>query len=117
MSGRARIVRPGEGSRVRNVEFLATTRATPRFTLGIIDFAAGRELEAHTHADEDDAFYILEGELTFVLDGEDVAAPAGTFVLVPPGVEHGFRNDTDAAVRILNVHAPAGFDRRIGLEE
>ena len=110
------VVEPGEGRRVGNVEFLARTADTPRFTFGIIDFAAGRELEAHVHADEDDAFYILEGELTFVLDGEDVAAPAGTFVLVPPGVEHGFRNDTTEAVRILNIHAPAGFDRRIGLE-
>jgi quercetin dioxygenase-like cupin family protein len=114
---RARIVRPGEGSRLGNVEFLARTADTPRFTLSIIDFAAGRVLDAHAHADEDDSFYILEGELTFTLDGEDVVAPAGTFVLVPPGVEHGFRNDTDAPVRILNVHAPAGFDRRIGLQE
>jgi quercetin dioxygenase-like cupin family protein len=114
---RARIVRPGEGSRVGNVEFLARTADTPRFTLGIIDFAAGRVLEAHTHDDEDDAFYVLEGELTFIVDGEDVDAPQGTFVLIPPGVEHGFRNDTEATVRILNVHAPAGFDRRIGLTE
>ena len=61
--------------------------------------------------------YILEGELTFMLGGEDVTAPAGTFVLVPPGVEHGFRNDTAEPVRILNIHAPAGFDRRIGLQD
>ena len=60
------VVRPGEGARVGNVEFLARTRDTPRFTFGIIDFAAGRLLEAHVHDDEDDAFYILEGELTFI---------------------------------------------------
>jgi hypothetical protein len=35
--------------------------------------------------------------------------------LVPPGVEHGFRNDGERAVRMFNIHAPAGFDRRIGL--
>ena len=110
------VVRPGEGARVGNVEFLARTKDTPRFTFGIIDFAAGRELEAHVHHDEDDAFYILEGELTFVLGDDEVKAPAGTFVLVPPGVEHGFRNDTAEPVRILNLHAPAGFDRRIGLD-
>ena len=74
-------------------------------------------LEPHVHADEDDSFYILEGELTFVLGDEEVAAPAGTFVLVPPGVEHGFRNDGIEPVRILNIHAPAGFDRRIGLQD
>jgi quercetin dioxygenase-like cupin family protein len=111
------VVRPGEGARVGNVEFLARSRDTPRFTLGIIDFAAGRLLEAHVHDDEDDAFYILQGELTVLTDEGDVKAPAGTFVLVPPGVRHGLRNDTGAPVRILNVHAPAGFDRRIGLAE
>ena len=53
----------------------------------------GRELESHVHEAEDDAFYILEGELTFTLAGDEVSAGPGTFVLVPPGVEHGFRND------------------------
>ena len=114
MSARPVIVPPGEGRRVGNVEFLARTADTPRFTFGIIDFAAGRQLETHVHADEDDSFYILEGELTFLLaDGETVKAPPGTFVLVPPGVEHGFRNDGDVPVRMVNVHAPAGFDLRI----
>jgi quercetin dioxygenase-like cupin family protein len=117
MSPRPIVVPPGEGHRVGNVEFLARTADTPRFTFGIIDFAPGRELEAHVHDGEDDAFYILEGELTFVLGADDVAAPPGTFVLVPPGVVHGFRNDGDLPVRILNIHAPAGFDRRIGLRD
>jgi mannose-6-phosphate isomerase-like protein (cupin superfamily) len=109
------VIRPGEGHRVGNVEFLARTTDTPRFTFGIIEIAAGRELQAHVHAEEDDAFYIVSGEMTFVLAGETVAAPPGTFVLVPPGVEHGFRNDGEVPVRMLNIHAPAGFDRRIGL--
>jgi len=93
---------------------IATTD-TPRFTFGIIEIAAGREVEAHVHKDEDDAFYILEGEMTFVIGDEEVPAPPGTFVLVPPGVAHGFRNNQDRPVRMLNIHAPAGFDRRVGL--
>ena len=117
MGTRAIVVAPGAGRRVGNVEFLARTADTPRFTFGIIDFAPGRELEAHVHDDEDDAFFILEGELTFVFGGETVPAPPGTFVLVPPGVEHGFRNDGARPVRMLNIHAPAGFDRRIGLPD
>jgi quercetin dioxygenase-like cupin family protein len=117
MPAQAIVVPPGDGHRVGNVEFLARTADTPRFTFGIIDFAPGRELEAHAHDGEDDAFYILEGELTFVLGDEEVTAPQGTFVLVPPGVEHGFRNDTETPIRILNIHAPAGFDRRIGLRD
>jgi mannose-6-phosphate isomerase-like protein (cupin superfamily) len=37
----------------------------------------------------------------------------GTFVLVPPEVSHTFSNRGDAVVRLVNVHAPAGFDLRI----
>ena len=109
------VIAPGEGHRIGNVEFLARTADTPRFTLGIIEIAPGRVLESHVHADEDDAFYILEGEMTFIFGDECVAAPPGTFVLVPPGIEHAFRNEQTVPVRMLNIHAPAGFDRRIGL--
>jgi mannose-6-phosphate isomerase-like protein (cupin superfamily) len=111
------VIRPGEGHRLGNVEFLARTADTPRFTFGIIEIAVGRVLEAHVHDGEDDAFYILEGELTFEFVGDEVVATPGTFVLAPPGVEHGFRNDGEIPVRMLNIHAPAGFDRRIGLAD
>ena len=111
------LVPPGEGHRVGNVEFLARTVDTPRFTFGIIEIAPGRQIDAHVHADEDDAFYILEGELTFFFGSEEAWAGPGTFVLAPPGLEHGFRNDGAGAVRMLNLHAPAGFDRRIGLPD
>ena len=43
----------------------------------------------------------------------ELVAAAGTFVLVPPGVEHTFANRSDHPVRMLNIHAPAGFDRRL----
>jgi mannose-6-phosphate isomerase-like protein (cupin superfamily) len=69
------------------------------------------------HTEEDDAFYILEGEMTFLHGEEEIVAWPGTFVLVPPGVEHGFRNDGPQPVRMFNIHAPGGFDRRIGLED
>jgi mannose-6-phosphate isomerase-like protein (cupin superfamily) len=111
------VVGPGAGHRVGNVEFLARTADTPRFTFGIIEIAPGRVLEPHVHEGEDDAFYILEGEMTFVFGDEEAIAGPGTFVLVPPGVEHGFRNDRDTPVRMFNIHAPAGFDRRIGLTD
>jgi mannose-6-phosphate isomerase-like protein (cupin superfamily) len=117
VSPRPVVVPPGEGHRAGNVEFLARTADTPRFNFSIIEIKAGRELEEHVHEEEDDAFYIVEGEMTFTLGGEEAAATPGTFVLVPPGVRHGFRNDGSVPVRMLNIHAPAGFDRRIGLRD
>ena len=114
MPTRAVVVPPGQGHRVGNVEFLARSADTPRFNLALITIQPQREGPgAHVHKSEDDAFLILEGALTFTVDGEDVVAGPGTFVLVPPGVEHGFANRGDALVRMVNVHAPAGFDLRL----
>jgi mannose-6-phosphate isomerase-like protein (cupin superfamily) len=111
------VVRPGEGKRVYNVEFLATSDDTPRFNLGIITLQPHRDgPELHVHDGEDDSFYILEGELTFVVEEHEVVAGPGTFVLVPPGVRHTFANRGDAVVRMVNVHAPAGFDRRLAAD-
>jgi mannose-6-phosphate isomerase-like protein (cupin superfamily) len=114
MPDRAIVIPPGEGVRTGNVEFLGLSEHTPRFNVSVITMApnAGGP-ESHVHQDEDDAFYILDGELTFLLDDGEVAAPTGTFVLVPPGVEHTFRNALDRPTRALNIHAPAGFDRRL----
>ncbi len=110
---RAIVVPPGQGRRVGNVEFLARSADTPRFNLALITLQPRREgPELHTHADEDDSFYVLEGELTFIADDEVVAGP-GTFVLVPPGIPHTFANRGDAVLRMLNIHAPAGFDLRL----
>ena len=108
------VVRPGEGLRVGNVEFLALSEDTPRFNASIITvrpWASGPEM--HVHTDEDDAFYVIEGELTIDTEEGGSPAPAGTFVLVPPGVRHTFSNRTGSPVRVLNIHAPAGFDRRL----
>ena len=114
MTKRAVVVRPGEGHRVGNVEFLARSADTPRFNLAVITMQPHRDgPEPHVHQGEDDAFYVLEGELLFTVEGDELVAGAGMFVLVPPGVEHTFANRSDAVARFVNVHAPAGFDLRL----
>ena len=92
-------------------------RLTRRGSRSGCEIAPGRVLEAHVHDGEDDAFHIVEGEMTFVIGEDEVAAPPGTFVLVLPDVEHGFQRRRRAGADVLNIHAPAGFDRRIGLPD
>jgi mannose-6-phosphate isomerase-like protein (cupin superfamily) len=67
-----------------------------------------RGADLHVHRRHIDAFYVLEGEVSFRVgtDGESVPAGAGTLVAVPPGVVHGFDNDSAAPVRYLNIHGP-----------
>jgi quercetin dioxygenase-like cupin family protein len=66
----------------------------------------------HIHREHVDAFYVLEGELRFLVgpDLDPVRAGAGTFVMVPPNLVHGFDNESDATAKWLNFHAPStGF--------
>jgi mannose-6-phosphate isomerase-like protein (cupin superfamily) len=113
MTGQPIVLAPGEGKQLANVLFLTRTEDTPRFNLAIIDLGRGHGVDEHVHDVEDDAFYILDGDLTFTVDGREIAAPAGTFVLVTPGLRHSFVNRGDRPVRMLNIHSPAGFDHRI----
>ena len=95
---RAVVVAPGEGHAVGNVEFLARTADTPRFNLALITIAPRRAgPEAHAHAAEDDAFFMLEGELTFTVDGEDVRARNSTLPTAcpSPGATTTARTPTD----------------------
>jgi mannose-6-phosphate isomerase-like protein (cupin superfamily) len=113
------VVEPGQGRRVGNVEFLATTDDTPFFNLAMVALRPGQGVDGHVHEAEDDSFLVVDGTLTLTV-GDDhrvVRAGPGTFVLVPSGTFHALVNEGPADVRFLNVHAPGGFDRRIGLPE
>lgn len=55
-------------------------------------------------------FYVLEGSLTVHLDHQTHVAGPGPFVCVPPGVVHGFANETSEPVRFLNINTPAGWE-------
>jgi mannose-6-phosphate isomerase-like protein (cupin superfamily) len=64
----------------------------------------------HVHHEHTDAFYVLEGELSFILgpDREPVEVGAGGLVAAPPNVIHTFNNESGAEVRFLNLHSPDG---------
>ena len=70
-------------------------------------YAAGERVAGpHVHQKHTDAFYVLEGQLTFEIgrEGERITLSSGGFVAVPPGVAHSFRNDSDRPARWLTIH-------------
>ena len=71
------------------------------------DFA-GPPLHEH---DFDEAFYILEGELTFQVEDDVFTVGAGEVVFAPGGVPHALANHSGAPMRYLLVCTPAGFER------
>ncbi len=64
----------------------------------------------HRHARLHDMFYVLEGTLRMRIGDDERDVGSGTFVCVPPGVVHTFRNDTDEPVRFLNFNTPSGWE-------
>ncbi len=63
----------------------------------------------HTHHNEDESFYVVEGEVEFICAGQWLKAGPGTFVFGPRGVAHGFKI-TAAGTRMLIMCNPAGFE-------
>lgn len=63
----------------------------------------------HIHRDADETFYVLDGELTFFADGEEISAFAGDFVFVPRGRPHTFLVRSPSA-RMLVTFGPAGAE-------
>jgi mannose-6-phosphate isomerase-like protein (cupin superfamily) len=64
----------------------------------------------HVHERHVESFYLLDGRLTFTLDGHELHADTGTWVQVPAGVSHTFAVTDNGPVRFLNLHTPSrGF--------
>ena len=61
----------------------------------------------HIHEDDhnyEETYYFLSGEGVMWIDGEDVPVSAGDAVLVPPGVDHGFRNTGGDPLRLVLLY-------------
>jgi mannose-6-phosphate isomerase-like protein (cupin superfamily) len=105
---------PDDGERLARPSGLTTTiRAeTTEFSLLEMTFDERWEgVDPHHHEDHIDSFFVLDGEVEFLLGEETVRAGAGTYVAALPGTTHGFRPAGPA--RVLNLHAPdAGFAGR-----
>jgi quercetin dioxygenase-like cupin family protein len=106
-------VPPGAGERlmVRNSTLLF--KAVAASTGGAFSLherhipTGGRRPPAHVHPDRVEAFWVLDGEAEFELDGELTRVRADSFVLVPGGVAHTFGASPTTSARVLVLHAPA----------
>jgi uncharacterized cupin superfamily protein len=108
---RGSVLPPGAGRRIRTSSDLTIKASGAR---DVADFAfvenvvpghwSGRG--PHFHRRHEELFYVVEGELQFLLDGDPVPAQAGTFVGVPPGVVHAYRNLTGVPARWVGTIAP-----------
>jgi quercetin dioxygenase-like cupin family protein len=88
-----------------------------QFGLLEIVVPAGLGSPWHTHPDEDEWFYVLEGEVTFYVGDARLALSAGSFAFGPRGVPHTFIGGSPGGARALVGFLPflfEGFLRQVG---
>jgi quercetin dioxygenase-like cupin family protein len=105
---------PGEGEALWWLGMLATIKVTKEQTGGryaLVEILApdGYEAVLHVHHQEDEGFYILEGELTFYVGDQKIKAQPGSYLFGPKDVPHAFTVDSGPA-RLLFVLSPGGLE-------
>lgn len=106
----------GEG---RSFQFLGTLMARKAGAeetqggFGLIEqeLPAGFTPPPHTHHAEDEAFYVLDGAITFRCGDHTLEAATGAFVFLPRDVAHGFTVAEAGPARVLQLNTPAGLEQ------
>jgi quercetin dioxygenase-like cupin family protein len=110
------VLAPGEGPTFWTLGLPGRAKSTGeqtggRFSLVEALCAPGYATPFHIHYLEDEALYVLAGEVTVVCGGETATAVPGSYVFLPRGIAHGFRVTSSAPARILLLTTPAGADQ------
>lgn len=110
------LIVPGQGRTIAVVgdvyRFLATSDDTNgKYAMWEAIVPPGGGPPPHVHSLEEEAFYVLEGEITFTVNGEKVVASAGMFANMPVGVAHAFKNESNRTAKMLISVAPAGLEK------
>ena len=105
----------GEGETFWSFGSLVTVKASAETTGGsvtVVEVLApkGAGSPLHVHHNEDEWFYLIDGELTFWVGGRVIHATAGGFVFGPRDIPHTFTVDSELA-RFLLVAEPGGFEK------
>lgn len=104
-----------EGQAVWFLNQLAVVKATAKQTgnaFGLVELIApvGPASPYHVHRGEDEAFYVLEGELEFISGERRLTGGPGTYVFLPRNIPHGFRVVGTSPARFLLLITPGGFE-------
>jgi quercetin dioxygenase-like cupin family protein len=111
------ILAPGEGIPVGGSAGTPTTvkmrggDVGGAYSLLQMEVPAGNGNRLHVHHYAEEAFYVLEGELTIRIRDEEHRAAAGSLILVPRGEPHSFSNQGTSVAKAIFIFSPAGTER------
>lgn len=81
-----------------------------RYSLLEYTVEPGFDVSPHWHRELTEAFYVLNGSMTFSIDGTERTAGPGEFLFVPPRTIHSVEAVGDDSCRFLLVVSPGGFE-------
>ena len=121
---KVKVVEPNRGRHIAVAGDINTILASKEDTGGTYSFIEVKVFPGggpipHIQTREHEGFYIIEGQLTFNVDGQIIEAKPGAFVNIPPNVLHSFRNEANETAKIIIVLSPAGMEHlfvEVGLE-
>jgi quercetin dioxygenase-like cupin family protein len=107
-------VPPGEGRSLWVLGELVTYKTTSEQTGGAyslfkVNTQPGGDVLPHVQHREDEAFYVLEGEYEFLVEGRTIRAGAGSLLYVPKGTLHAHKNVGEGVGRMLVSQTPGGL--------
>jgi quercetin dioxygenase-like cupin family protein len=110
-NNKVKIVEPNKGKHMAVAGQINTIVASKEDTGGTYSFIEckvfpGAGPVPHIQTREHEAFYLVEGQLTFTVDKERIQAKAGTFINVPPNILHTFKNETDEIAKLITILSP-----------
>jgi quercetin dioxygenase-like cupin family protein len=109
------VLHAGQGRSVWVVGDLYTFLATGEDTNGTYALIQatvppGSGPPPHIHRREDEAFFVIEGELSFQVDGRNMSATPGAWVTLPKGTLHAFKNIGQTQAKMLILVNPSGLE-------
>ncbi|WP_051341572.1 quercetin 2,3-dioxygenase [Pseudonocardia spinosispora] len=115
LSPGAGVVRAGQGPAIWMVGDTYTLKATSESTGGAFalieaSIPSGGGPPPHIHTREDEAFYLLSGQLQVSVGDETTLVRGGDFVYLPRGIAHSFTNPGVSAAHALLLITPGGFE-------
>ncbi len=106
---------PGEGRVIQVPGHAITYKAHGEETGGAYSLLevllTGDGPPQHIHKAEEEAFYVLEGEVNIKVGEQTIRATVGSFVLVPRGPVHTFWNAGATPAKLLIIFSPPGFEQ------
>lgn len=111
----ATVVLPHEGELIHaggdRYRFLATRETTDgKYGIWEAIVPPGGGPPPHRHSREEEGFYVVEGEVVVYAGDRRVVATPGSFVNMPVGTPHWFRNESDRPAKMLILVAPGGME-------